>query len=53
MDNNPLGTIAGLAGLTNLEFLRLEGNPLDAEAYEVHIPALQSLGTIVVYALPT
>ena len=50
--DNIISDLSPLAGLTNLTWLSLRGNPLNAMAFETHIPAHQSRGTEVHFDPP-
>ena len=46
---NKISDISPLASLTNLTSVDLNGNELNSAAYAIHIPALESNGTVVQY----
>ena len=52
LDENRVADISPLLGLSMLEQVLLRGNPLNAEAYAVHIPSLIEQGVEVLYNLP-
>ena len=52
LDENRVADISPLLGLSMLEQVLLRGNPLNAEAYAVHIPWLIEQGVEVLYNLP-
>ena len=52
LDENRVADISPLLGLSMLEQVLLRGNPLNAEAYAVHIPSLIGQGVEVLYNLP-
>ena len=52
LDENRVADISLLPGLSMLEQVLLRGNPLNAEAYAVHIPSLIEQGVEVLYNLP-
>jgi len=52
VDNNQISDISALSNLTSLEQLKLFENPLNADAYNIYIPLIQSYGTNVYYDPP-
>ncbi|MBN2181851.1 MAG: leucine-rich repeat domain-containing protein [Sedimentisphaerales bacterium] len=50
--NNQIIDISSLSGLVNLEDLDIRSNPLNAEAYNIYIPLIESYGTTVDYDPP-
>ena len=52
LDENRVADISPLLGLSMLEQVLLRGNPLNAEALDVHIPSLIEQGVEVLYNLP-
>ena len=52
LDENRVADISPLLELSMLEQVLLRGNPLNAEAYAVHIPSLIEQGVEVLYNLP-
>jgi hypothetical protein len=40
LDHNQIGDISPLSDLTSLQYLNIESNPLDQQAYDVHIPQI-------------
>ena len=52
LDENRVADISPLPGLSMLEQVLLRGNPLNAEALDVHIPSLVEQGVEVLYSPP-
>lgn len=52
LDENRVADISPLLGLSMLDQVLLRGNPLNAEALDVHIPSLIEQGVEVLYNLP-
>ena len=52
LDENRVADISPLLDLSMLEQVLLRGNPLNAEAYAIHIPSLIEQGVEVLYNLP-
>ena len=49
LTNNAISDISALAELNELQELYLKGNELNSAAYAIHIPTLESNGTVVQY----
>jgi internalin A len=47
--NNQINDLSPLVELNKIENLNLQGNPLNADAYTIYIPSLESHGTNVLY----
>ena len=52
LDENRVADISPLLSLSMLEQVLLRGNPLNSEAYAIHIPSLIEQGVEVLYNLP-
>ena len=49
LNGNAVSDVSPLAGLTQLQTLELQNCPLNADAYQTHIPAIQANGTEVAF----